>query len=234
MDASQHAPVPSDARSASSSEALAPESSRNDSKPITAKAETARRIGRIAGQWFAALSAFTLAAGLYLSTYQLNVSFRIFLWALGIVALPFVLVSGVTWALVVLQGGRKLAGLALVSLVCATYVRLPLTKVGLRLATLVSRPALNALAERVRAGESIETPTLAGLFVVHEIKTEGPVVALVFVDQPSGDSALVHFPDGPRVDAAIHRFGSQAFYGPMYNLNWDVALGGGWRYQDED
>jgi threonyl-tRNA synthetase len=44
----------------------------------------------------------------------------------------------------------------------------------------------------------------------------------------------VHFPEGSPSNAEIARLGERAFYGPMYNLNWNVALGGGWRYQDED
>lgn len=234
MDASQHAPIPSDARTASSSEALAPESSRNDSTPITAKTEKARRIGRTAGRWFAALSAFTLAAGLYLNAFHLNIGGAGCFVLLGLIALPLVLISGVTWALVGLEGRRKLAGYALIPLVWAAYVGVFKADVGVRLAAFISRPALVNLAERVRAGESIHWPRLAGIFVVVGVRTKGPIVALVVRDDPAGDSALVHFPDGSPSDAEITRLRKRAFHGPMYNLNWDVALGGRWRYQDED
>jgi hypothetical protein len=234
MDASQHNLSPSDARTASSSEALAPDSSLNDSKPSGAKTEKSRRVGRLAGQWFAALSTYTLAAGLYLNAFHLHIGGAACFALLGLVALPLVLISGVTWALVGLQGRRTLAGFALVPLVCAAYLGVHKADVGVRLAALISRPALVNLAERVRAGSSIHWPTRAGLFVVVGIRTEGPIVALVVKDEWSGDSALVHFPEGSPSNAEIARLGERAFYGPMYNLNWNVALGGGWRYQDED
>lgn len=234
MEASQHNLSPSDARTASSSEALAPESSLNDSKPSAAKTEKSRRIGRLAGQWFAALSTYTLAAGLYLNAFHLNDGGLSYFVLLGLVALPLVLIAGVTWALVGLKGRRKLAGYALVPLVWAAYVGVFKADVGVRLAAFISRPALVNLAERVRAGESIHWPTRAGLFVVVGIRTKGPIVALVTKDESSGDSALVHFPEGSRGDAEITGVEELAFYGPMYNLEWNVALGGDWRYQDED
>ena len=84
----------------------------------------------------------------------------------------------------------------------------------------------------MRAGESVDVPTRAELFVVREVTTKGPIVALVVRDHPSGDSALVHFPEDSRGDANVSGHESLAFYGPMYNLN--LELGGGWRYQTED
>lgn len=234
MDASQHAPIPSDARSASSSEPVAPESSLNDSKPSASKTEKARRIGRIAGRWFAALSAFTLVAGLYITTFHLHLGGLYHLSLLGLAALPLMFGFGATWALLRLRGINKLAGLALVLLLCATFVGLPWCPIGMQFAALVSRPALNELVERVRAGETIDWPARAGLFVAVGIRTQGPIVALVIRDETNGDSALVHFPAGSRGDAEITGVEELAFYGPMYNLNWNVALGGGWRYQDED
>jgi len=233
MDASQHAPIPSDARTASSSEALAPESSPDDSKQIAAKQERRRKIGRIAGRWFAALSAFTLAAGLYLNAFHLTMEGMLCVALLNFAALPVVLGSGLTWAIAGLRGLHKLTGLALVSLACATSVTLPTTHVGMQVAALFSRPALDKLAERVRAGESIAWPTRAGLFLVVGIRTKGPIVALLVHKDPAGHSALVQFPAGSRGDADITGVEDLAFYGPMYNLNWDVALGSGWRYQDE-
>ncbi|MBL8804489.1 MAG: hypothetical protein JNN27_21005 [Planctomycetes bacterium] len=234
MDASQHAPIPSDARTASSSEALAPESSPDDANSITAKQERRRKIGRFAGGCFAALTTVTLAAGLYINAFHLHLGFPALAALLGLCALPLMFISGVTWAALGLRASDRGAGYALVLSACAAYVAMAQQHVGMRLAALVSRPALADLAERVRSGKPVRWPTRAGLFVVVGIRTQGPIVALVIKDEWSGDSALVHFPEGSPSDAEITRLGKRAFYGPMYNLNWNIGLGGGWRYQDED
>lgn len=212
----------------------APEHPGKGPEPIGTKLGKVRR-GRVrAGRWFAVLAAFALAAGVYSQTFHFGFTGFGIQMLLGIVVLPLVFGFGVAWAIGELPGLAKLAGLALVLAVCASFVALPFEPICLQLAVQVSRPAMDKLVDRVRAGESVDVPTRAGLFPVREIKTKGPVVALVIQHNPGGDSALVHFPNGSRGLADVSGHESRAFYGPMYNLYLDLALGGGWRYQDED
>lgn len=53
-------------------------------------------------------------------------------------------------------------------------------------------------------------------------------------DHPSGDSALVQFPDGYRGRADATGVEEHAYYDPLVNLNFNIPWVGGWRYQAED
>ncbi len=201
---------------------------------IGSSALCAREAGRQAGRWFVAMAAFALICGIYVTTFHLHMGGLGILLLFGVLAIPWVFVFGITWASRELRGLGQYGGIVLVLLFTASFVVLPFVPYGLQLAVLVSRPSLSELVDRVRASESVDMPTRAGLFSVRAIQTKGHVVALVLHDDPGGSCALVHFPDGSRGDADENGGEHLAFYGPMYNLNWNVALGGGWRYQVED
>ncbi|MBI1383255.1 MAG: hypothetical protein GC161_19520 [Planctomycetaceae bacterium] len=212
----------------------APEHPQRGPEPIGGVPANARGVARPAGRWFAVLASLSLVFGVYINTFHLSLYSMVVHMLVGVVALPLVFGFGAAWAIGELRGLGKLAGSALVLMVCAAFVALAVQQTSFRLAASISRPAMEELVDRVRAGESVDVPTRAGLFVVREVKTKGPVVALVIRDNPSGDCALVHFPNGSRGLADVSGHESQAFYGPMYNLNMNLELGGGWRYQTED
>ncbi|WP_435007699.1 hypothetical protein P12x_004964 [Tundrisphaera lichenicola] len=97
----------------------------------------------------------------------------------------------------------------------------------LKLACLVSRPSMNRLADRVSRGEAIAWPVDAGLFtfVGSDINRETGSVGLITYPDPAGRSGFVrHLPETP-ADKRL---------GPFWNLNFNVSMGGGWWYQDED
>jgi hypothetical protein len=95
----------------------------------------------------------------------------------------------------------------------------------LRLAFLVSSPAMNRLADRAAGGVPVRS-AWAGLYRVNGTMVD-PVtgnVGLVTDRDPSGRGGFVRVRPG-----TPNRGG-----GPFFNLYLDIPLGGGWRYQKED
>lgn len=120
------------------------------------------------GSAFAAFSIAGLVLGIVISIfhlYQLLVGL-----AVGVLVvmflLPAVLVFGLVWAGTDLRGIRRVGGLGLVLGSCALIAIVPFQSWTLRLAVMVSQPALDGLADRVRAGEELSMPVRAGLFLV--------------------------------------------------------------------
>jgi hypothetical protein len=97
----------------------------------------------------------------------------------------------------------------------------------LKVACLLSRPAMDRLADRVSAGEPMAWPADAGLFtfVGSEFDPVTRCVGLVTNPSPSGRSGFVRY---------VYGRSSPGDGGPFTNLNFNVDMGGGWRYQDED
>lgn len=193
------------------------------------------------GRAFAAFGIAALILGLLLATLRyLSPDYG---WLAGVLAVACltlgVLFTGVLWAWRNLAGPTRVAGLAWVLAFCAVLTLGPFQSRTLRLAVGASRPALDRIAERVRSGETVEVPVRAGLFLVRELQFEdepssGTAVGLVLHDRYGGDTALVHFPEGNRGRADDTGDERLAYYGPLFNLNLDLPLGGGWRYQFED
>ncbi len=94
-----------------------------------------------------------------------------------------------------------------------------------RAAVLISRPALNRLADDVAAGKTVQWPRRVGLLRVTGGVVE-PVsgnVGLVLDPNPSGRTGLARIAPG-----------MAGVPGPFLNLNIDRDMGGGWRFQQED
>jgi len=96
----------------------------------------------------------------------------------------------------------------------------------LNVAFLVSQPAMDRLADRIVAGESIRRPEWAGLYYVVGSVTQPNTrnVALLIDADRSGRSGFVRLePDT-----------SPCQNTPLTNLNFDIQMVGGWWYQNED
>jgi hypothetical protein len=113
-------------------------------------------------------------------------------------------------------------------LIVAALSLLPLSMMltlwPLRLAFLISRPAMDRLADRVAAGEAVMNPEWAGLYYVVGTKRE----------PSSGNIALIIDADTAGNSGFVRKTGSADGSGPMTNLNFNEHVGGRWRYQNED
>jgi hypothetical protein len=100
-----------------------------------------------------------------------------------------------------------------------------LTHLPLRVAVLVSRSAIDKLADEVATGEEVRFPRHAGLVPVVEgvVDRRTGNVGLVLDRSPSGRTGLVR--PAPNVSSTA---------GPFGNRTLDLDLGGGWRLQVED
>jgi hypothetical protein len=98
-----------------------------------------------------------------------------------------------------------------------------------RLAFLASKPALDRLADRVALRQPRGLPLRAGLFLVvgSIVDTTTGNVGLIIDPAPSGRSGFVRVSLVPGMPRGRRD-------GPFYNLNYDLELGGGWWYQNED
>jgi hypothetical protein len=163
--------------------------------------------------------------------YFVNILGFILAFYTVIAVIPMILGFGASWAAQATRkdaSHRRRPAVAWPSVV-ALVVLLPsmlFTLWPLRLAFLVSRPAMDRLADRIVAGEGLDRPEWAGLYRVVATRRarQGDGVALLIDDDPSGVSGFVRLGSRPAPNPA----------GPMMNQNFDEALGGRWSYQNED
>ncbi len=142
---------------------------------------------------------------------------------------PTLVALGVAWAILATEPGampRRRPHVAALAVLLLTAVP-PGTVVTLwplRLAFLVSRPALEQLADQAAAGQSISFPRQAGLFWMRGARMDPAShnVGLLLDPNPSGPSGFVRM--GPEHNGA----------GPFSSSGMGVALGGGWEYRQED
>jgi hypothetical protein len=145
---------------------------------------------------------------------------------------PLIVGFGTSWAVEATRKGApdpqspRLAWLS-VFLMAALPLSMMFTLWPLRLAFLVSRPALNRLADRVAAGGSFDHPEWAGLYRVVDAKraVRSGKVALIIDANPSGASGFVRIGPQPVPPDSL---------GPLYGLNLDEEMDWRWRYQEED
>lgn len=126
------------------------------------------------------------------------------------------------------RGGRPaLSWLRLLSVAVAVVMPFVclLTLLPLRVGVLVSGPALHQLADEVATGRASRWPQRAGMFQVlrGEVDATSGNVGLVLDDDPNGRTGLVRV--APGATSTVR---------PFLNLNLDIDLGGGWRFQQED
>lgn len=104
----------------------------------------------------------------------------------------------------------------------AVLVSVGLTHWPLRVAYAISRGAFDDAARRIRAGESLQTPTRLGLFTIREAELGGnwnAQVACFWTDlDSSGKTGFVQCGDGE----------------PPFNLWSHLPLGDGWQLIAED
>lgn len=187
---------------------------------------------RLSALCFGVVSAVTIVWCTAFCIYLLNIGGH-FLVGLGwLFAFPIVLGSGGAWATAAtrrMSRPRQSPFLAwpLVLVLAFGPLSMMLTPWPLRLAFLASRPAMERLANRVAAGQSLSRPEWAGLFRVvgSDIDPAKGSVGLIIDADPRGRSGFVRL--GPGVP-------EQDSYGPFYNLNFNEHLGGPWLYQNED
>jgi hypothetical protein len=156
---------------------------------------------------------------------------RFFYYTLSwFLVIPVVVGFGCAWATAASSKTAKprrspVLALVLTVILASAPFASPFSLWPLRLASVISRPFIDELADRVAAGDSPVTPRWAGLFRVLDTRLDSASgnVGLVIDDHPNGLTGLVRRGRGSR-----HHFG------PFHNLNTDVSLGGGWWFQEED
>jgi hypothetical protein len=180
------------------------------------------------------LSAWVLAASSILANSSIALIFAYFYSISGLVLMffastllvPIVIGSGIAWANSRTESQRIPRSTAWV--IVWFLGLLPISMMGthwpLHLAFIVSRPALDRLADRVASGETLTSPEWAGLYWIVATKNEpsNGNVALIIDDDPAGMSGFVRLTD------------SLSKFGPMTNLNFNESVGGRWFYQNED
>ena len=177
-----------------------------------------------------AVAANALVAGLcvYLFTL-LGTVLIIFVLYFGI---PLILGSGAAWAVLASRRDATphrspyVAWPLVVSLALAPVTMIP-TRWPLRLAFIVSRPALDQLADRVAGGATLSRPEWAGLFRVvgSALDPASGNVGLIINANLDGRLGLVRLPSA---DSSHPRSG------PFFNLSFEEQMSVRWWYQDED
>jgi hypothetical protein len=173
-----------------------------------------------------------LSAGLCI--HRLNMGGIALMLLASLLASPIVFGAGAAWATAVMRRAasphrsRFLAWPLVLALAILPFTML-LARWPFHLAFLASTPALDRLADRVAAGQSIASPEWAGLFRVvgSAVDPSTGNIGLIIDPNLSGRSGFV------RVGAALG-VSTGPSSGPFYNLDLDLTLGDRWRYQCED
>jgi hypothetical protein len=98
-----------------------------------------------------------------------------------------------------------------------------------RVAFLVSRPALDRLADRVATGMAPGGPVRAGLFIAVNSAVDPTTGNVGLITDPNSSVRTGFVRVSPPAGTS-----SGGASGPFHNLNSDLPMGGGWRYQTED
>jgi hypothetical protein len=127
---------------------------------------------------------------------------------------------------VTISGHSRALRLAVVAIISIAPLTMLLTRWPFRLAFLVSRPALERLADQVVAGAPVTSPRWAGVFVI-----VGSAI-----DPNTGNVGLLTHPDSSG-RSGFERYGargSRGAAGAFYNF-WSVTeLDANWRFAEED
>jgi hypothetical protein len=194
----------------------------------------------VRGQRVAAFRGFAIAslvvngslAGLSIFSYSLMGVVRM---ALGsFLGLPMILGFGVAWSAAATRRGavHRRSPVLTWPIVIALAI-MPLTMLfthwPLHLAFLVSRPALDRLADQVANGQAPTGPVRAGLFIVVSTALDPTTgnIGLIIDPDPAGRSGFVRIRQTSGASPAIA-------VGPLYNLAADLPLNKDWHFQNED
>lgn len=187
---------------------------------------------RLAGLWFFRVCTLSDVAGLIAFVY-----FRRSLVLIGglliLMAVPVSCGLGAAWLTAARHGGtrnRSPSRLAwLLVFACATFpLWMAVMHWPLRVAFVVSAPALERLADRVEADNMPRAPVWAGLFRIVDFAVDrktGNVAALIVDDDATGRSGLVRLGSGVPLEAR---------HGPLFNMAFEGHLSGRWWSQEED
>jgi hypothetical protein len=188
---------------------------------------------RLSAVCFGLVAAVSNIATAGLCIYLYHISGFLLMFLVWLLAFPLVLSAGAAWATVTWRGARLQRSSSLAWLLVVASGILPLTMLltgwPLRLAFLVSTPAMDRLADRVAAGRGVAGPEWAGLFRVvgSAVEPSNGNVGLIVEQAPEGRSGFVRLCGGPIRPHESPR-------GPLYNLDFEIEMGGGWWYQSED
>lgn len=193
-----------------------------------------RGFRRVSGLCFGIAAALSIAVSAVLCVYRPNMGGVVFMFLCWLCTFPIVVGAGVAWAS---AATRRLARSRRSPLLAWPLVLLlallpPSMLVGfwpLRLAFLVSRPALERLADRVAAGQGVTGPEWAGMFRVVGSAVDPATgnIGLIVDADPSGRSGFLRVGAGPNIPAVRSS-------GPYYNLYLDLQLRDRWWYECED
>jgi hypothetical protein len=180
----------------------------------------------------AAASYTTLSA--LLCVYRPDVGGAFVMIICQLCTFPVVVGAGVAWASVATRrtGKSRRSPLLAWPLVVLFAILPPSMVVGfwpLRLAFLVSRPALERLADRVAAGADVAGPEWVGMFVVFGSEVD-PVtgnVGLIVNPDPSGRSGFLRINPSPSTPTGRS-------IGPFRDIYLDLQLRDRWWYECED
>ncbi len=169
-----------------------------------------------------------------LSIYAFNMGGAAGMVLGSLCGIPAILGFGTAWAAAAtrretVRRRSPLLAWPLVVVLATLPLTILFTHWPLHLAFLASKSALDRLADRVAAGQAPRRPVRAGLFMVvnSAVDPTSGNIGLITDPDPGGRSGFV------RVTPGTSALPSRAS-GPFYNLNGDLELGGGWRYQNED
>jgi hypothetical protein len=193
-----------------------------------------RGFRRLSALCFAVAAASSNSLVAALCIYRLNLVGTMLMFLGWLLTFPVVISAGAAWAGAATRPTarpRRSPWLAWPSVIVAAFLPLSmlLTRWPFHLAFLASRPAMDRLADRVAAGQSVTNPEWAGLFRVvgSAVDPASGNVGLIIHPDPSGHSGFVRVGVGPSV-----RMGPPI--GPFYNLAFDLPLRNRWWYECED
>jgi len=169
-----------------------------------------------------------------LCIYRLNMGGALLMFLGWFCAFPMVISTGVAWASAATcrtakpQRSRLLAW-PLVLVLSLLPLSMLLTFWPFRLAFLASTPAMDRLADRVDAGQTVTSPEWAGMFRVvgSAIDPSTRNVGLIIDPDPSGRAGFVRVSVSPSTLAGRSN-------GPFHNVNFDLRLREKWSYECED
>ena len=180
---------------------------------------------RLAGGSFGLLATGANAGVALIMVYLYSIGGLLLSMLIAAVLIPLVISAGTAWAL----GRRRrwlVRGALLALVLMAGFGPLVTLATGwpLPVAFALSRPALDRLADRIAAGETLVNPEWAGCYrIITAVRSPlNGNIALVIDAAPAGRSGFVRV-----VDPASPML-------PFVNLNYDLPLGRSWRYQNED
>jgi hypothetical protein len=181
--------------------------------------------------WFAISAIVTNGGVAVLCVYFRNMVGMLGMALGSFYGISVVLGLGVTWAAEATRrdaNPRRSPLVAWASVLALSIAPLTMTVTSwpFRLAFLISRPALDRLANQVAAGKALRRAEWAGLYLVFDtdLDARSGNIGLIIRQDPSGRSGFVRLGPGTPPN----------HYGPLFNLDIDEHIGGRWQFQEED